>query len=123
MSWRIDRRFEGWVLFEDWLENHYRFVDRLVGKRYLLRFSGDSPHSKGGQWVPMRAKHPANQVPTPYRFDKLIKRRGRPALRITQIGWTKVRLPKCYRILNADENLQVGANRVSDIDLLEWLLP
>lgn len=89
----VDRGFDGWVLFEDWLENQYRFVARLVGKRHLLRFSGDSPQSEQGQWVPMRAEPLADQVPTPHRFDKLIKRRGRPALRITQIGWTKGRLP------------------------------
>jgi hypothetical protein len=95
----VDRGFDGWVLFEDWLENHYHFVARLVGKRHLLRFSGDSPQSEGGQWVPMRAEYLANQVPTPHRFDKLIKRRGKPALRITQIGWTKVRLPGREEVL------------------------
>ncbi len=61
--------------------------------RHLLRFSGGSQQSKVGQWVPIRARQLADQVPTPYRFDKLVKRRGRPAIRITQIGWIKVRLP------------------------------
>jgi len=35
----------------------------------------------------------AEQTPTPHRFDKIIKRHGKHAVRITQIGWTKVRLP------------------------------
>jgi hypothetical protein len=43
--------------------------------------------------VPIRVRQLAEQVPTPYRFDKLVKRRGKLAIRITQIGWMKVRLP------------------------------
>jgi hypothetical protein len=95
----VDRGFDGGVLFEDWLDNNYRFVARLVGERHLLRFSGGSEHSEPGQWVPMRARHLAEQVPTPYRFDKLVKRRGKPAIRITQIGWIKVRLPGREEVL------------------------
>jgi hypothetical protein len=112
----VDRGFDGWVLFEDWLENHYRFVARLVGKRHLLRFSGDSPHSEGGQWVPRRAEHLANHVPTPHRFDKLIKRRGKPSLRITQIGWTKVRLP------GREEGLTLVVSRLAGQDKPMMLL-
>jgi hypothetical protein len=112
----VDRGFDGWVLFEDWLENHYRFVARLVGKRHLLRFSGDSPHSEGGQWVPMCAEHLANHVPTPHRFDKLIKRRGKPSLRITQIGWTKVRLP------GREEGLTLVVSRLAGQDKPMMLL-
>ena len=26
----VDRGFDGWVMFEDWLDNKYRFVARLV---------------------------------------------------------------------------------------------
>jgi len=33
----VDRGFDGWVMFEDWLDNKYRFVTGLVGKRHLLK--------------------------------------------------------------------------------------
>ena len=40
----VDRGFDGWVMFEDWLDSKYRFVARLVGKRHLLRKSlGENP--------------------------------------------------------------------------------
>jgi hypothetical protein len=112
----VDRGFDGWVMFEDWLENHYRFVARLVGKRHLLRFSSDSQENNGGQWVPMGAEHLADQLPTPHRFDKLIKRRGKPSLRITQIGWTKVRLP------GRDEDLTLVVSRLAGQDKPMMLL-
>ena len=95
----VDRGFDGGVMFEDWLDNRYRFVARLVGERHLLRCSGGSEPNAVGQWVPIRARQLAEQVPTPYRFDKLIKRRGKPAIRITQIGWMKVRLPGRAEVL------------------------
>jgi len=84
----VDRGFDGWVMFKDWLDNKYRFVARLVGNRHLLRF-----YSGSGQWLPIRADQLADQTPTPHRFHKLVKRHGKPAFRITQIGWVKVRLP------------------------------
>ena len=52
----VDRGFDGWVMFEDWLDNKYRFVARLVGKRHLLRFYGGS-----GQWLPIRVQQLAEQ--------------------------------------------------------------
>jgi len=79
-------------MFEDWLDNKYRFVTRLVGKRRLLRFSGDFGHSHDGQRIPIQARQLAEQTPTTHRFYKLLKRHGKPAFRITQIGWAKVRL-------------------------------
>ncbi len=33
----VDRGFDGWVMFEDWLDNKYRFVARLAGKLCLLQ--------------------------------------------------------------------------------------
>jgi len=45
----IDRGFDGLVMFEDWLDNKYRFVARLVGKRHLLRFSDGSGQSEAEQ--------------------------------------------------------------------------
>jgi hypothetical protein len=112
----VDRGFDGWVMFEDWLDNTYRFVARLVGERHLLRFSGSSGQSEVGQWVPMRAQQLADQVPPPYRFDKLIQRRGKPAIRITQIGWTKVRLP------GRDEVLTLVVSRLAGQDKPMMLL-
>ena len=107
----VDRGFDGWVMFEDWLENKYRFVARLVGNRHLLRFYGDS-----GQWLPIRADQLAEQTPTPYRFHKLIKRRGKPAFRISQIGWVKVRLP------GRDEDLTMVVSRLAGVDKPMMLL-
>ena len=106
----VDRGFDRWVMFNDWLDNKYRFVARLVGNRHLLRFFGGSEQGDAGQWVPIRAQQLAEQTPTPHRFDKLIKRRGKPAIRITQIGWVKVRLP------GRDETLTLVVSRLAGND-------
>lgn len=112
----VDRGFDGSIMFEDWLTKKYRFVTRLVGKRHLLRFSGDSDKNEIGQWVPIRAEQLAEQIPTPYRFDKLVKRRGKPAVRMTQIGWLKVRLP------GRDEALTLIVSRLAGQDKPMMLL-
>lgn len=111
-----DRGFDGWVMFEDWLNKKYRFVTRLVGKRHLLRFSGCSEQSEAGQWVPIQAEQLADQIRTAYRFERLIKRRGKPAMRITQIGWMKVRLP------GRDEALTLVVSRLAGQDKPMMLL-
>jgi len=107
----VDRGFDGWVMFEDWLDNKYRFVARLVGNRHLLRFYSDS-----GQWLPLRADQLAEQTPTPHRFHKLVKRHGKPSLRITQIGWVKVRLP------GRGEDLTLVVSRLAGVDRPMMLL-
>ena len=107
----VDRGFDGWVMFEDWLDNKYRFVARLVGNRHLLRFYGSSE-----QWLPVQADQLAEQTPTPHRFNKLIKRRGKPALRITQIGWVKVRLP------GRNEDMTLVVSRLAGSDKPMMLL-
>ena len=107
----VDRGFDGWVMFEDWLDNKYRFVARLVGKQHLLRFYSDS-----GQWIPIQARQLAEQTPTPHRFYKLIKRHGKPAIRITQIGWVKVRLP------GRQEDLTLVVSRLAGVDTPLMLL-
>jgi hypothetical protein len=112
----VDRGFDGSIMFEDWLTKKYRFVARLVGKRHLLRFSGDSDKNEIGQWVPIVAEQLAEQIPTAYRFDKLVKRRGRPAVRMTQIGWLKVRLP------GRDEALTLIVSRLAGQDKPMMLL-
>ncbi len=88
----MDRGFDADVMFEDWLDNTYRFVARLIGKRHLLRFSGDFGHSNDGQWIPFQACQLAEQTPTPHCFYKLIKRKCKSTFGITQIGWVKIRL-------------------------------
>jgi hypothetical protein len=114
----VDRGFDGWVMFEDWLDNKYHFVARLVGNRHLLRFYSGSPveSSRTGQWLPIRADRLADQTPTPHRFHKLVKRHGKPALRITQIGWVKVRLP------GRDEDLTLVVSRLAGCDTPLMLL-
>lgn len=112
----IDRGFDGWGMFEDWLGNQYRFVARLVGTRHLMRFSGRSEHCQTERWIPIRAEQLAEQAPTPHRFDKLIKRHGQPAIRITQIGWVKVRLP------GRDESLTLVVSRIAGQDKPMMLL-
>jgi len=82
-----DRGFDSRGMFDDWLDNNYRFVARLVGNRHLMPFYEGSPQP------PIRADQLAEQLPTPHRFDKIVKRRGKPMIHITQIGSTKVRLP------------------------------
>jgi len=114
----VDRGFDRWVMFKDWLDNKYRFVARLVGNRHLLRFYSGSPveSSRTGQWLPIRADWLADQTPTPHRFHKLVKRHGKPALRITQIGWVKVRLP------SRDEDLTLVVSRLAGVDKPMMLL-
>jgi hypothetical protein len=112
----VDRGLDGFVMFEDWLDNKYRFVARLVGNRHLLRFSGDSEQRQAGQWVPIRADLLAEQTPTGHRFNKLIKRHGKSSIRITQIGWVKVRLP------GRDEALTLVVSRLAGKDKPMMLL-
>ena len=99
------------MMFEDWLDNKYRFAARLVGNRHLLRF-----YSGSGQWLPIRAQQLADQTPTPHRFHKLVKRHSKPAVRITQTGWVKVRLP------DRDENLTLVVSQLAGVDKPMMLL-
>ncbi len=118
-----DRGFDAGVMFEDWLDNKYRFVARLVGKRHLLRFCGDFEQSSKsktsastGQWVAIQSRQLAGQIPTAHRWSKLIKKKGRPAVRITQVGWVKVRLP------GRQENLTMVVCRLAGCDTPLMLL-
>ena len=112
----IDRGFDSIVMFEDWLNNKYRFVARLVGKRHLLRFYSSSGQPCNEQWVPISARQLAEQTPTPHRFHKLVKRHGKPAFRITHIGWEKVRLP------GRKEDLTMIVSRLAGVDKPMMLL-
>jgi hypothetical protein len=105
----IDRGFDAIIMFEDWLDNKYRFVARLVGKRHLLRFSG-------GQWVPIQSRILAEQTPTPHYFSKAIKRHGKVIFRLSQVGWVKVRLP------GREEDLTLVVSRIAGEDTPLMLL-
>ncbi len=89
----IDRGFDGYVMFEEWLNNKYGFVARLVGNRHLLRGYDGCGRPGTEQWVAILARQLAEQTPTPHHFHKIVKRHGKPSFRITQIGYRKVRLP------------------------------
>jgi len=112
----VDCGFDAWVMFEDWLDNKYRFVARLVGKRHLLRPCGGCEQANSGQWIAIQARQLAEQTPTPHRFYKLVKRKGKPTLRITQIGWVKVRLP------GREENMTMVVSRLAGCDTPLMLL-
>jgi hypothetical protein len=106
-----DRGFDGLTMFEDWLENRYNFVVRLVGNRHLRPvYAGSEQHT------PIRADYLAEQIPTVYRFDKIVKRRGKKKVRITQIGFAKVKLP------SRDEQLTMIVCRLSGRDKPMMLL-
>jgi hypothetical protein len=111
-----DRGFDSGVMFDHWLDGKHRFVVRLVGNRNLLRFIEPPDKSEPGQWVPVRASQLAEQVPTPHRFSRVVKRRGRATLRITQIGWVKVRLP------GREEPLTMVVSRIAGEDTPMMLL-
>ena len=100
-----DRGFDGFVMFEDWLENKYKFVVRLVGTRHFKPiYDGFEQHA------PIRADYLAEQIPTPYRFDKIVRRRGKKKAHITQIGFVKVKLP------SRDETLTMIVCRLAGHD-------
>jgi hypothetical protein len=105
-----DRGFDGRVMFDHWLDNHYRFVVRLVGNRHLAVVYD------GFRQTAVCADQLAEQVPTPERFYKIVKRHGKPAIRITQIGWTKVRLP------GRQEDLMLIVSRLAGSDSPMMLL-
>jgi hypothetical protein len=106
-----DCGFDSFVMFEDWLDNKYRFVTRLVGNRHLR------PVCEGlGRHTPIMADYLADQIPTPYRFDKIVKHRGKKKVRITQIGFTKVKLP------SRDEQLTMIVCRLAGYDKPMMLL-
>jgi hypothetical protein len=105
-----DRGFDSRTMFDEWLNNKYRFVARLVGNRHLTPVYGDSEQPL------IRADQLAEQIPAPHRFDKIVKRRGRPAIRITQIGWAKVHLP------GRTEDLTLVVSRLAGNDTPMMLL-
>ena len=106
-----DRGFDSFVMFEDWMDNKYKFIVRLVGNRHFKPFyDGFEQHAS------IRADYLADQIPTPYRFDKIVKRRGKKKVHITQIGFAKVKLP------SRDETLTMIVCRLAGRDKPMMLL-
>lgn len=105
-----DRGFDARRLLDDWLDNKYRFVVRLIGKRHLMRFTGTK------QWTAVQSRLLAEQIPTPYHWHKVVKRHGKPNLVFGQIGWATVRLP------GRDENLTLVVSRLAGLDKPMMLL-
>ena len=114
-----DRGFDSGTMFEDWLDNKYRFVTRLVGKRHLLRFYSSSETASGKPYeepVPIQSRQLAEQIPTPHYFSKTVKRHGKVVLRLSCVGWVKVRLP------GRQENLTMVVSRIAGEDTPLMLL-
>lgn len=106
-----DRGFDSSIMFNDWLDNKYRFVSRLVGNRHLVQIYKDCQ-----QLIPVRADQLAEQIRTPHRFYKTVKRNGKVVFRSAQIGWVKVRLP------GRDEDLTMVVSRIPGVDKPMMLL-
>lgn len=109
-----DRGFDGRIMFDDWLDNKYRFVVRFRGDRHLLAFCGNSDDFGASEVslansrrVLIEERLLAERIPTPHRWAKLIRRRGKPDLRLMQVGWVKVRLPE------RKENLTMVVSRLA----------
>lgn len=105
-----DRGFDARRLLDDWLDNKYRFVVRLIGKRHLMRSTGIK------QWIAVQSRMLAEQLPTPHHWHKVVKRRGKPKLVFGQVGWVTVRLP------GRDENLTMVVSRLAGLDKPMMLL-
>ena len=106
-----DRGFDSGIMFDDWLDNKYRFVSRLIGNRHLMPLYADCK-----QLIPIRADQLAEQIRTPHRFYKTVKRNGKIVFRSCQIGWLKVRLP------GRDEDLTMVVSRIPGVDKPMMLL-
>jgi len=111
----VDRGGYARVFLDDRLDHAYRFVVRMRGDRDLMWFYAVSEGlSSDGQWVPMEGRQLAERTPTPHRWSRVVKSKGRVVLRISQIGWVKVRLP------GRDETLTmtVASSQGSDVPFM-----
>lgn len=96
----VDRGGDARTLLDEWMDHEYRFVVRLQGRRDLMRFYrglggvvDTLVTRKHGRWIRVNARHLAEQIPTPHSSWRLVKKRGGPVLRFSQMGWVKVRMP------------------------------
>ena len=112
----VDRGGDGRVFLDDWLDHAYRFVVRLRGDRHFMRFYADSHGSGHGQWIGIEGRELAERTATPHRWSRVVKSKGRVVLRISQIGWVKIRLP------GRDETLTMVVARSPGRDLPFMLL-
>jgi hypothetical protein len=119
----VDRGGDARNLLSDWLDHDYRFVVRLRGDRDLMRyykalggFADMLEVQDRGLWIRVNARHLAETVPTPHRSWRVVKRRGKPVLRFSQVGWVKVRLP------GRDEVLTMVVARTAGRDVPFMLL-
>ena len=63
---------------------------------FYNRFGGSTQTvevQQEGRWVPIAARDLAEQIPTPYRWSRVVKHKGKVVLRLGQVGWVRVRLP------------------------------
>lgn len=86
----VDRGGDARVFLDDWLDHAYRFVVRLRGDRHFMQFYAVSEQ---GQWIPIEGRDLAERTPTPHRWSRVVKSKGREVLRISRVGWVTVRLP------------------------------
>ena len=89
----VDRGGDARVFLDDWLDHAYRFVVRLRGDRHFMRFYAVSDALGNGPWIPIEGRELAERTATPHRWSRVVKSQGRVVLRISQVGWVKVRLP------------------------------
>lgn len=89
----VDRGGDARAFLDDWLDNGYRFVVRLRGDRDLMRYYADTEVPGEGRWIPVEARELAERTSTPHHWWRVVKSKGRIVMRISQIGWVKVRLP------------------------------
>ena len=60
----------------------------------------------------MEGRALAEHTPTPHRWSRVVKSKGRVVLKISQIGWVKVRLP------GRDETMIVARSPGSDVPFM-----
>lgn len=111
-----DRGFDSGIMLRDWLDNKYKFVVRLAGRRHLLQFYKDSGQSDLGQWITIPDRVLAEQMRTPHSFSKSVKSHGKIKFRFSRIGWIKVRLP------GWEEDLTMIVSRIQGCDQPMMLL-
>jgi len=118
----IDRGGDAKVFLEDWMDHQYRFVVRLRGDRDLFKFyAGFEAMTEleacvSGRWIRVEARRLAEQTPTPHRWSRVVKHRGKIVFRTSQVGWVKVRLP------GRDEELTMLVSRLPGHDAPLMLL-
>ena len=110
----IDRGGDARTLLGEWLDRDYRDLMRYY--MALGGFADTLEVQERGLWIRVNARHLAETIPTPHRSWRVVKRRGKPVLRFSQVGWVKVRLP------GRDEVLTMVVARTAGRDVPFMLL-